>query len=59
MADAPVVHIGQNSPEKIAHDLMISVLNAEKVEQRTRKLLLDTYAECLWAVRGHRDWQKK
>lgn len=61
MADAPVVHIGQNSPEKIAYDLMLAVLQAEKVahENRTRKQLLDTYAECLDAVRGSRNWEKK
>lgn len=61
MADAPVVHIGENSPEHVAHDLMIGVLNAENIsrEQRTRKLMLDTYAECLDAVRGLRNWEKK
>jgi hypothetical protein len=61
MPDAPIVNIGQNSPEKIAYDLMIGVLNAEKVtaEDRTRKLILDTYAECILAVRGNRTRTKK
>lgn len=61
MADAPVVNIAQNSPEKIAYDLMAGVLNTEKIkpEDRTRKMILDTYAECIAAVRGKRNWPKK
>ena len=60
MADAPVIHIGENSPEKVAYTLMIDVFNAEKVkfDQRTRALVLDAYAECLEAVKGHRDWRR-
>jgi hypothetical protein len=61
MADAPVVNIGQHSPERIAYDLMVGILNAEKIkaEDRTRKMILDTYAECISAVRGKRNWTKK
>jgi hypothetical protein len=55
MADDTVVHIGENSPEKVAFDLMVAVLNAERAE-RSRKTMLDTYAECLWAVKGHRPY---
>lgn len=60
MADA-VVHIGANSPEKVAHTFMTEVFNAEASQsgpKRTRKQILDTYAECLAAVKGHRDWTK-
>jgi hypothetical protein len=60
MADA-VVHIGENSPEKVAYALMTDVFNAEYVQggpKRTRKQILDTYAECLDTVRGRRDWTK-
>ena len=61
MPDVPVINIGQNSPEKIAYDLMVSVLHAEKIkpEGRTRKMILDTYVECLFAVHGKRDLTKK
>ena len=60
MADSTVVHLGENSPEKIAYTLMVDVFNAEYREgnRRTRQEILDTYAECLVAVRGFRKWQK-
>lgn len=53
MADQPVVHIGENSPEKIALTLMKTILHS--IEKRSsedldRKTYLDTYAECLAAV---------
>lgn len=65
MADAPVVHIGENSPEYVAYRLL---LNIAWVEQKavdgassydppkpaTRKWILDTYAECLMAVKERR-----
>ena len=54
MADAPVVHIGENSPEKVAHKLTHEVLSYERPEKITRKLLLDTYAECLRRMHGRR-----
>jgi hypothetical protein len=64
MADkAPVVHIGENSPEHVALKLLINIAYAEKKhfypglydgEKPSRKWLLDTYAECLEAVRGDR-----
>ena len=59
MADAPVVHIGENSPEEVAHKLMIKILIAEEKKPLTRDYVLDLYAECLYAARGHRDWKKK
>jgi hypothetical protein len=62
MADAPpVVHIGENSPEQVAHKLMHEIANVEKRElyghgdnPADRSWILDTYAECIKAVRGHR-----
>ena len=55
MADEPVVHIGENSPEHVAYRLMTNVLfhiEGEEWEQLERKTYLDTYAECLRAVGG-------
>jgi hypothetical protein len=50
MADAPVVHIGENSPEYVAFMLMDRVNAAEKHPTQTRRQILDLYAECLLAV---------
>ncbi len=61
MADAPAVHIGENTPEEIAYKLLHNVAAAEgKSFARSataksngdRKWILDTYAECLLAVRA-------
>jgi hypothetical protein len=58
MADAPVVHIGENSPEQVAFNLMKAVLIAEKqLNSADRKTILDTYSECLDAVKGARSYQ--
>jgi len=56
MADETVVHIGENSPERIAYMLMVDVMTAEKktVDNSDRQLILDTYAECLAAAKGYR-----
>jgi hypothetical protein len=64
MADAPVVHIGENSPQEIAYKLMRDIARVEdKLLERSeknpgkvanRKWILDTYMECLNAVRGQR-----
>jgi len=58
MADKPAVHIGENSPEWVAYKLMWDVLSTERddVKRRTKETYLDTYAECLHAVRGYRDF---
>ncbi len=50
MADIPVVHIGENSPEFIAYRLMRDIVRLEK-GAGDRKKLLDTYAECLRTVK--------
>ncbi len=61
MADAPVLHIGENSPEHVAYKLLQAIAAAEsKLLTATmggpatadRKWLLDTYAECLITVRN-------
>ena len=56
MADAPVVHIGENSPEWVAYRLLMSIARAEAKETvgslvvADRQWLLGTYMECLYAV---------
>jgi len=50
MADIPVVHIGENSPEYVAYRLLREIARLEK-GMGDRKKLLDTYAECLRTVR--------
>ena len=63
---APVVHIGENSPEQIAYKLLETIASNEKktlhwsvgsTATADRKWLLDTYAECLAAVSGKRRGQ--
>ncbi|MPY76337.1 MAG: hypothetical protein GEU87_19015 [Alphaproteobacteria bacterium] len=65
MQEPPVFHFGEGSPEMIAYKLMLDIM---KVENRTisssatagphtpadRHYLLNTYHECLLAVRGKR-----
>ena len=51
MADAPVVHIGENSPEEVAYKLFRTVISAEDPPKKDKKYILDTYAECLQTVR--------
>lgn len=59
MADAPVVHIGENSPEHVAFQLLNTIASIEGIKlyggdskSADRKWVLDTYAECLNAVRN-------
>lgn len=62
MSEMAVVHIGENSPEYVAFRLMQEVLQVENKllhpseespqKVASRKLILDTYAECLNAVRN-------
>ena len=64
MAEQTVVHISENSPERIAYILMETIANVEQKalysnpsSDRTsadRQWILDTYAECLRAVHGTR-----
>ena len=64
MADEAVVHIGENSPEYVAYRLLAHVarwegknLNARAGDSQAadRGYILDTYAECLEAVKGGRE----
>ena len=61
MSDAPVVHIGENSPEQVAYRLMHEIATQEgaakgshSVIERDRAYVLDLYHECFLAVRGLR-----
>jgi len=58
MAEAPAVHIGENSREEVALKLTRQIAAHEKKDP-TREYLLNLYAECLHAVNGYRDWTKK
>jgi hypothetical protein len=54
---APVVHIGENSPEQIAYKLLLLIASKEgklidECATENRKWLLDTYAECLRTVQN-------
>ena len=62
MAEQPIVHIGENSPEYVAYRLLKNVARAEgKIltamagdsRAADRDYILDTYAECLRAVGGN------
>ncbi len=68
MADqAPVVHMGENSPEYVAYRLLQNVAAVERKvfhsspgernEIADRKWILDTYAECLYATKGGRNFK--
>jgi hypothetical protein len=58
---APVVHIAENSPEQVAYKLLQTIASNEGkslgnspvsgAASADRKWLLDTYAECLQAVK--------
>ena len=65
MADNTTVHIGENSPEHVAYKLLHDVMHLEKrtttphmasrdggATLADRKYLLDTYAECIMAVKS-------
>ncbi len=64
MADAPVVHIGENSPEEVAFKLLHVIAKCESKklyvdkdnssQTADRKWILETYTECIEAVKGHR-----
>lgn len=57
MADQTVVHIGENSPQRVAHVMAREILfqiEGKEWNGIDRKTFLDTYAECLQAVNGFR-----
>ena len=63
MPDTPVIHIGENSPEQVAFKLLEAIAKVEMKSismakdlapgwtKADRKWILETYAECLDAVR--------
>ena len=65
MADQPVVHIGENSPEQVAFKLMELIARVERKSffpepsrgdtAADRQWILDTYAECRLAVSRPQD----
>ncbi|WP_420431068.1 hypothetical protein [Hyphobacterium sp.] len=64
MADGTTIKQDHNSPEEVAYKLFQDVLNVEKRalyahgdNPADRKLILDTYAECLLAVKSPHDRQ--
>lgn len=61
MADNSKSHAEKNSPEAVAYQLMLDIAAIEErsigsygANKPDRKWLLDTYSECLLAVRGGR-----
>jgi hypothetical protein len=58
MADAPVVHIGENSPEYVAFQLAEKIWNWEG-HAKDRAAFLNLYSECLHAVKGLRNFKQK
>lgn len=63
MSDQAVVHIGENSPEQVAFNLMKVIALSEGMALShtaagtpipSRNWLLDTYAECLRTIRDPR-----
>jgi hypothetical protein len=58
MADAPVVHIGDNSPEHVAYKLMGDIRRVAPANTLTAQQFLALYAECLLAVKDpHGTWR--
>ena len=57
MADTPIVHIGENSPEQVAYKLMSVLAGAENKSLHgttigaDREWLIRTYCMCLTAVK--------
>lgn len=62
MADKPVVHIGENSPEQVAYKLLHDIANVERKNLHQgsqsdgwsvadRSWILSTYKECLRIMR--------
>lgn len=61
MADThTTVNLGENSPQYVAYRLTWEVLKREKPSdgEYTRAQILNTYAECLHAANGYRNWEK-
>ena len=66
MAENIKIESEQNSAEAIAYKLMLDIQSAERAYNSesgkiplTREWILNTYAECLYATKGYRDFPKK
>ena len=61
MADGAIVHIGENSPEEVAHKLLVHIAFVEGKcirhgttgEKADRAYILTTYEECIHVVKGY------
>jgi len=54
MTDKVQIHLGESSPEHIAYkllDLITTIESSDSAMRRDRKYYLDTFAECLAAVK--------
>lgn len=58
MSDKVAVKATEGSPEYVAYKLLFDIAAIEG-GLKDRKTILDTYAECLHATNGYRDWQKR
>ena len=56
MAENAGFQIADNSPEQVAYNLMELIRTSERrrIDAVDRAWILDTYSECLTAVRGQR-----
>ena len=56
MAGSSIIHIAENSPEHVAYKMMrdVFVVENKPFDNLTRDEYLDTYEECLEAVKGYR-----
>jgi hypothetical protein len=52
MADQPVAHVGENSPEEVAFKLFHELAKYDQPANAKRDWFLDLYAECLQTVRS-------
>lgn len=57
MSDKVAVKASEGSPEYVAYKLLFDIATIEG-GLKDRKRVLDTYAECLHATRGYREWSK-
>lgn len=56
MSGSSIIHIAENSPEHIAYKMMrdVFVVENKPFDSLTRDEYLDTFEECLEAVKGFR-----
>ena len=59
MTEKATIRIAENTPEQVAYKLFDDIRVAEnrQLANMDRQYILDTYAECMEAVRGERDWR--